>query len=291
MDTDFEKTALKVPKISMVCNGTLALLKMFAGLVAHSSAMVSDSIHSASDVLSDVIVMIGVKLSQKGPDDEHPYGHERFECVAAVVLSVILCITGLLIAYAAVEKIIGNAVEKRQTPGLLAVIAAIVSIVTKEALYRYSVCYAKKLNYGALMAEAWHHRSDALASLGALIGIWGARMGYFWLDPAASILISGFILKAAFDIFREAIRKMVDHACGRELQKALTDCAESQPGVRCVRSLRTREFGNKVYADIEIHADGGLTLSESSAIAEGVHCEIEKRFEKIKHVTVKVSSD
>ncbi len=289
MDTDMEKTAVRVPKVSLISNGALAILKLSAGLIAHSGAMVSDAIHSAADVLSDMVVMFGVRLSQKDSDAEHPYGHERFECAAAVILSVILCVTGLFIGYGAVEIMRGKAGGELQTPGIPAFIAAIVSIVVKEALFRYTRFYAKRLNSGALMAEAWHHRSDALASLGAVAGIWGARKGLAWLDPAASLLICCFILKAAGNIFSDAIRKMIDHACSGELQKAIADCAASQPGVADICSLRTREFGNKIYVDIEILADGRLTLSESSSIAERVHCEIEKRFKKIKHVTVKVS--
>lgn len=291
MNTEFEKTAVIVPKISMIGNGALFIIKMLAGLAAHSGAMVSDAVHSATDVFSDIIVMLGVKLSLKAPDDEHPYGHERFESAAAVVLSVILCITGLFIGYAAVGEIRGKSGGELQTPGIPALIAATVSIAVKEALFRYTRFYAKRLNSGALMAEAWHHRSDALASLGALVGIWGARKGFAWLDPAASLLICCFILRAAGSIFSDAIRKMIDHACSAEMKNAIADCAVSQPGVKCVKNLRTREFGNKIYVDIEICADRELTLSESSAIAERVHCETEKRFEKIKHITVKVSPD
>ncbi len=285
---EFESTAVKVSLVSIIGNTMLSLFKLFAGIFAHSGAMISDAIHSASDVFSSIIVIIGVKIAAKDSDEEHPYGHERFECVAAIVLAVILCITGLFIGHTAIEKLSAGS-GKIQAPGLLALIAAIVSIVCKEAMYWYTRFYALRINSSALMAEAWHHRSDALSSIGALVGIWGARMGYVWLDSVASLVICVFIVKAAYDIFVDAIEKMVDHACSEQMQQALTDCAKAQDGVMGVSRLKTRQFGNRIYVDIEILADGSITLNRSHEIAEQVHSAIEAQFPDVKHISVRVN--
>lgn len=285
----FEATAVRVSMVSIIGNAILSLLKILAGILAHSGAMISDAIHSASDVFSSIIVIIGVKISAKDSDRDHPYGHERFECVAAIVLAVTLFVTGLFIGHTALEQITAGSTRQLTVPGLLALVAAIVSIVTKEAMYWYTRFYAKRLDSGALMADAWHHRSDALSSVGALIGIAGARMGYPVLDPIASLVICVFILKAACDIFKDAINKMVDHSCSEETEKAMINCASEQPGVLGVDLIQTRIFGNKIYVDIEISADGQITLAESHAIAEQVHTAIEAQFPKVKHITVHVN--
>lgn len=285
---DFEKTAVRVSNVSIAGNAVLTAFKLFAGIFAHSGAMVSDAVHSASDVLSSIIVIIGVKLSAKKADVEHPYGHERFESVAAIVLSVILCVTGLFIGRTAIENMSAG-FSGAQAPGTLALVAAAVSIVTKEAMYWYTRFFAKRINSGALMAEAWHHRSDALSSVGALVGIGGARMGYPWLDAVASLLICGFIIKAAYNIFADAVEKIVDHACAGDVQEAIRSCAASQPGVLGIDRLSTREFGRKIYVDIEISADGELTLNESHLIAEHVHSAIEAAFPSVKHIMVHVN--
>lgn len=289
-ELDFEKTATRVSMVSVIGNTILSLLKLLAGILAHSGAMISDAVHSASDVLSSFIVIIGVKLSVRAPDKEHPYGHERFECVAAIVLSVVLAGTGLLIGWSAVDTIRAGA-EAQTMPGLLALIAAIVSIAAKEAMYWYTRYYAKRLNSPALMANAWHHRSDALSSVGALIGIAGARLGYPVMEPIASLVICAFILKAAYDIFRDATSKMVDHACDAETERQLTECVLEQPEVRGIDRLQTREFGSRVYVDLEIRLDGDLPLTRAHAIAEQVHDRIERDFPSVKHIMVHVNPD
>lgn len=285
---EFERTAVTVSNVSIIGNSALSLFKLFAGIFANSGAMISDAIHSASDVFSSIIVIIGVKTSRKASDAEHPYGHERFESVAAIVLAVILCITGLFIGHTAIENLSAGA-EAIKKPGVLALAAAIVSIVCKEAMYWYTRHYAKKIDSSALMAEAWHHRSDALSSVGALIGIFGARRGLLWLDPVASLIICVFILKAAYDIFRDAIEKMVDRSCSEEMQAELIDCAKAQSGVLGTGKLQTRQFGNRAYVDLEILADGDISLSESAEVSERVHRAIEERFPKVKHISVRVS--
>lgn len=285
----FEKTAVKVSVVSIAGNIVLSFLKMLAGILAHSGAMVSDAVHSASDVFSSIIVIIGVKLSAKASDKEHPYGHERMECVAAIVLSVILLVTGLFIGADALKTITGGHFSKIRTPGLSALVMAVVSIITKELMFWYTRYYAKKLDSGAVMADAWHHRSDALSSVGALIGIAGARMGFPVLEPVASLVICLFIAKASVDIFRDATDKMVDRSCDEETEKKIRECVLAQQGVNGIDLLRTRIFGNKIYADIEINADGNKTLSEGHAIAENVHSAIEREFPKVKHIMVHVN--
>lgn len=290
-EKDFEKTAVKVSVVSIVGNIVLSIGKLIAGIIAHSGAMVSDAVHSASDVFSSIIVIIGVKLAAKNSDKEHPYGHERMECVAAIVLAVVLLVTGLFIGENTLNTIISGNIGEMKMPGVLALIAAAVSILVKEGMFWYTRYYAKKLDSGAVMADAWHHRSDALSSVGALIGIAGARMGYPVLEPVASLVIVLFILKAAFDIFKDAVDKMVDHSCDDETEKELRGCAESIEGVKGVDLLRTRIFGNKIYVDIEIRVDGRKTLIEGHEIAERVHAEIEKAFPKVKHIMVHVNPD
>ena len=290
MNENMEKTAMKVSIISIIANVVLAAFKLVAGILAHSSAMVSDAIHSASDVFSTFVVMIGIKIASKEPDEEHPYGHERMECVAAIILATILCITGLGIGKNALEFITGNSSEV-SVPGMLALIAASVSIIVKEAMFWYTRHYAKKIDSGALMADAWHHRSDALSSIGAFIGIIFARMGYVMMDSIACLVICVFIVKAAYDIFKDAIDKMVDKSCSLEVEAEIRTIVMSVDGVKGIDSLSTRLFGNKMYVDIEIRADGEKTLNETHEIAEAVHDSIEAQFEKVKHIMVHVNPD
>lgn len=290
MNGNMEKIAMKVSIISIIANVVLAAFKLVAGILAHSSAMLSDAIHSASDVFSTFVVMIGIKIASKEPDEEHPYGHERMECVAAIILATILCITGLGIGKNALKFITGNSSEV-SVPGMLALIAAIVSIIVKEAMFWYTRHYAKKIDSGALMADAWHHRSDALSSIGAFIGIIFARMGYVMMDSIACLVICVFIVKAAYDIFKDAIDKMVDKSCSLEVEAEIRTIVMSVDGVKGIDSLSTRLFGNKMYVDIEIRADGEKTLNETHEIAEAVHDSIEAQFEKVKHIMVHVNPD
>ena len=289
MDKDFKRTANKVSIISIIANTFLAIFKLLAGIFAHSSAMISDAIHSASDVFSSFVVIIGIKLSSKEPDKEHPYGHERLECVAAMILSVILFITGAGIFYNALKNIITGNYNNIAIPGVLALIAAIVSIAVKEAMYWYTRHYAKKIDSSALMSDAWHHRSDALSSVGALIGIFFARIGYPIMDSVASIIIFIFIVKASIDIFMDATNKVVDHSCDEELEKEIYNYVMKNKDVKDIDLLRTRMFGNKIYVDLEICLDEKLTLKEAHDIAESLHDKLEKKFDKVKHVMVHVN--
>ena len=288
-ETEFRNVANRVSLVTIIGNVVLSVIKLLAGIIAHSSAMISDAVHSASDVFSTFVVIIGIKLASKKPDKEHPYGHERMECVAAIVLAMVLFITGLGIGLEAVKNIIHGNYGDLQVPGVLALIAAIVSIVSKEAMYWYTRHYAKKIDSSALMADAWHHRSDAFSSIGALIGIGTSRLGYPVMDSIASLVIFVFIVKAAFDIFKDAIDKMVDHSCDEEIEKQIYECVMKNENVMGIDLLQTRVFGNKIYVDVEIQADASYTLQKAHDIAEAVHDDIEESFPKVKHIMVHVN--
>lgn len=284
-----EKIALKVSKVSILINVLLSIGKLLAGIIGHSNAMISDAIHSASDVFSTIVVIIGVKAASKKADQNHQYGHERMECVAAIFLSSILAFTGLMIGYQGFMNILHPDDLSISIPGLSALIAAIISIAVKEGMYWYTRNNAKKINSSALMADAWHHRSDALSSIGAFIGILGARLGYVILEPIATEVISCCIIKAAYDIFMDAINKMVDKSCSKEVENQMKEVICSQEGVLRVDLLHTRLFGSKVYVDVEISTDGTLSLKEAHTIAENVHRSIEKNFKNVKHCNVHVN--
>jgi cation diffusion facilitator family transporter len=287
----FEKTAVRVSMVSIIGNIILSGFKLLAGFAAHSGAMISDAVHSLSDVFSSIVVIIGVRLSAKDADTEHPYGHERLECVAAIILSVILFITGLFIGIGAFETIFSDNGKSAEPPGVLALVAAVVSIATKEAMFHYTKYYAKKLDSGAVMADAWHHRSDALSSVGALIGIAGARMGAVILDPVAGIVICLFIAKAAYDIFMDAIGKMTDRSCDENTKKEIAGTVMACEGVMKIDLLLTRAFGSRIYVDVEICVDGECSLRQAHSIAENVHDAIEEQHPSVKHVMVHVNPD
>lgn len=288
-EDEFQRVANKVSFVTIIGNILLSVMKLIAGFIAHSNAMISDAIHSASDVFSTFVVIIGIKLASKKADKEHPYGHERLECVAAIVLSMVLFITGFGIGAAALKNITSGDYNNIVVPGVLALVAAIVSIVSKEAMYWYTRYNAKKIDSSALMADAWHHRSDAFSSIGALIGIAGARLGFPIMDSIASLIIFVFIIKAAYDIFKDAIDKMVDHACDDDTVNQIRECVMKHEDVLGIDMLQTRIFGNKIYVDLEIATDGSYTLSKAHTIAESVHDDIEKSFPKVKHIMVHVN--
>lgn len=283
-----ESLAMRVSTVSIAVNLCLSLLKLLAGIIASSSAMISDAIHSASDVFSTIIVMIGVHISEKKADKDHPYGHERLECVAALVLAWILAMTGAAIGFEGVKIIIKGDYTSLEAPGMLAFWAAVISIAVKEWMYHYTKRAAVKMDSGALKADAWHHRSDALSSVGALVGIGFARLGFPIMDPVASVIICLFILKAAFDIFMDAVDKMVDHACDQKTVEAMTATILEQEDVKGINWIKTRLFGSKIYLDVAIFVDGSLSLNEAHGIAQKVHDTIEKRYLNVKHCMIHV---
>lgn len=275
--------------VSIVGNAVLSGFKMFAGIYGHSGAMVSDAIHSMSDVVTTIIAFLGVKISKKPADKEHPYGHDRLECVAALFLGLILLITGLGVGKVGLTNIFSGDYETLAIPGTIALIAAIVSIAGKEAMYWYTRHYAKLINSAAFMADAWHHRSDALSSIGSLIGIGGAMLGFPVADSVASVVICLFILKVSYDILKDAVRKMLDTSCDPDYEKRLADFISSQEDVRRVDLLHSRMFGNKVYVDLEIALDGALSLHDAHLIAEQIHTNVEQSFPEIKHIMIHVN--
>ena len=281
--------ALAVTRNTIIANMFLTAFKLFAGIFAGSMAMISDAVHSLSDGLSSIGVMIGIKLASKKPDKEHPYGHERFESVAAIILAVVLAITGIGIGWAGIDRVIHGVSGEIPIPGILALVAAGVSIATKEGMYWYGRYWAKKIDSSILMADAWHSRSDGLSSIGSFIGIFGARMGFPILDPLAGVIIAIFILKVAFDIFKNALRAMTDTAAGDDIEEKIRAVTLEQEHVKCVDSIRTRLFGDRIYVDVEIGVDGNFSLSEAHDIAEVVHDVIEHKFEKVKHCMVHVN--
>lgn len=283
------EAAMHVSAVSILVNLLLSVFKLAAGLLAASSAMVSDAIHSASDVFSTFIVMIGVSISEKQSDKEHPYGHERLECVASILLAVLLFVTGVGIGLSGVHTVLSGSYEELVMPGMLALAAAAISIFVKEWMFWYTRAASKRIHSGALMADAWHHRSDALSSVGALVGIAGARMGFPVCDSIASVVISICICKAAFDIFKDAVDKMVDKSCDGETEEQIKRIVMEQEGVLGIDLLRTRLFGAKIYVDLEIVADGELKLWEAHEIAEKVHDVIEGEMDMVKHCMVHVN--
>lgn len=280
---------MRVSWVSVVVNLLLSAGKLLAGIVAHSGAMLSDAVHSASDVFSTIIVMVGVQLSSRQADDDHRYGHERFESVASVALALILLETGLLIGWKGLKTIFSGSYADLTAPGALALAAAVVSILVKEWMYWYTRSAAKKIGSDALMADAWHHRSDSLSSVGALVGIAFAMAGYPILDSVASVVICLFIVKAAVDIFRDAVDKMVDRSCDGQTLEAMTGLILAQPGVVRLDLLQIRLFGARIYVDAEIAVDGGLSLCQAHAIAEQVHEAMEAGFPMVKHCMVHVN--
>jgi len=286
---EMQRAAMRVSWVSIVVNLVLAAGKLAAGLIGASSAMVSDAVHSASDVFSTVVVMVGIKLSGKQQDRDHPYGHERMECVAAGILAVVLAAVGIEIGLGGIRHLVSGDYRTAAVPGLLALIAAAVSIVVKESMFHYTRAVAKRIRSGALMADAWHHRSDALSSVGALVGIGLARLGYPAADAVASLIICLMILKAAYDIYKDSLDKMVDHAADEETVAQIRAVVSGVPGVVRVDDLKTRMFGSRIYVDIEIAADSTLMLSEAHAIAEDVHAAVESSFDTVKHCMVHVN--
>lgn len=288
-DIQVNKVVRKLSVVGIAGNIILSAFKLLAGIIGSSGAMISDAIHSLSDVFATAIAAVGVVLSKKTADKEHPYGHERFECIASLALGLILAGTGAGIGWSGIQTIMAGDYASLAIPTLLPLVAAIVSIVTKEAMFRYTMHYAKQMNSAAFVADAWHHRSDALSSIGSLAGILGARLGAPVMEPIASVIIAVCIIKVAVDILRDAFRKMLDTSCGTDVELELVDFIEKQNGVQRLDELRTRMFGNQIYVDVEIAADGSIPLVEAHEIAERVHDGIEAKFPAVKHVMVHVN--
>lgn len=287
MNNQDKKIAYRVSFVSIIINILLTIIKFISGIISSSHAMISDSIHSLSDVLSTFVVIIGVKISSKEADESHPYGHERLECVAALILSIMLFITGIIVGYIGIIKIINN--EEVKIPGKLALVAAVISILIKEAMYWYTIKASKKINSGALKADAWHHRSDALSSVGSYIGILGSRLGFKVLDSVASVIICLFIFKVSVDIFKDSVDKMIDKSCDKETINKIIEIVERKSDIKNMDDIKTRKFANKAYIDIEISVDSNMLLKDAHEVAEKLHDEIEEKLPIVKHCMVHVN--
>ena len=280
----------RLSRVGIFGNVLLAAFKLFAGIFGKSGAMVSDAVHSLSDVFATIIAWFGVRLSKQKEDAEHPYGHERLECVASLLLGLILAGTGVGIGWSGIQKLIsGN--ENIEVPTILPLIAAVVSIIVKEGMFRYTMHYAKALDSAAFKADAWHHRSDALSSIGSFVGIGMAKLGLPFMDPVASILICALILKVAFDISRDAVYKMLDTSCDNAFEQRLRVFIGKHEGVRRIDLLRTRQFGNRIYVDLEIAVRADISLRDAHGIAESVHSAVEREFPNVKHVMIHVNPE
>ena len=287
---DEKKIVDRLSRVGIFGNILLAAFKLFAGIFGKSGAMVSDAVHSLSDVFATLIAWIGVRLSRRAEDAEHPYGHERLECVASLLLGLILAGTGIGIGWSGIRKLSGEG-GSIEIPTLLPLIAAVISIVVKEGMYRYTMHYAKALDSAAFKADAWHHRSDAISSVGSFIGIGLAKLGLPFMDPVASIIICLLILKVAFDISRDAVYKMLDTSCDNGFEQKVRTFVEEQTGVQRIDLLRTRQFGNRIYVDLEIAVKPDISLRDAHGIAERVHSAVEQEFPNVKHVMIHVNPE
>lgn len=281
-----EQTAMRVSFVSIGGNLFLCLLKLFAGVVGRSGALVSDAVHSAADAIDTIIVIIGVKLASKDPDARHPYGHERMECVAAIILSAVLGAVGVGIGYAGLEKIVFHQYEAAGIPSKLALGAAVVSIAVKECLYWYMRRSAKRIQSDSLLAIAWHNRADALSSIGSFVGIVGARAGFPLLDPLVSVIICLFVIKAALSIFKGAIDKMVDRACPPETIEKIRAAASAYDPAVSIGQIRTRLFSDRAYVELDVLLPGDTTLQRSHEICRSLQRRVEEDFQQVKECLV-----
>ncbi|MDK2799375.1 MAG: hypothetical protein PWP27_1264 [Clostridiales bacterium] len=276
----------KISQITIIANISLTIVKVIIGVIANSTAMIADGIHSLSDVLSTIAVIVGLKISKKSEDETHPYGHEKIEPIMAKLLATILFITAVFIGYKGIQIIIHRDFSP---PHTVAIYAAILSIAAKEWMYQYTVKGAKKIESTALMADAWHHRSDAFSSIGALIGIVGATMGYPILDPLASLVICVVIGKVSVEIYLQAVKQLIDHAGDTETIEDIRKDILNTDGVIQIDDLKTRVHANKLYVDVEFSVDKNLSVSAAHEIAERVHDIIEKNQKNVKHCMVHVN--
>jgi len=289
MDKSNEKIALKVSRDTIIANLFLTIIQLIIGIYAQSAAVISSAIHTLSDTLTTFIVIVGVKISNKKPDKEHPYGHERFECITAIILAVILGLTGIGIGYSGLRVILAGNYDSISIPGISALVVAGITIIIKEGMYWYKRAAAIKTNSSSLMADAWHHRSDVLASIGCFVGVFGARIGFPVMDSLASLIICLFIVKVAWDIFMLAINQMTDKAIEDEAVNKIYAIILEHEEIKSIDLLKTRQFGNKIYIDIEISVDGNITLNESHDIAHQVHDRVKEEFENVKHCMIHVN--
>jgi cation diffusion facilitator family transporter len=278
--------ANKVSFTTIVVNVVLSVLKLAAGIIGRSSAMIADAVHTISDVVTTVAVIIGMRFSSKPADADHPYGHEKIESVVAKMLSLALLATALSIGVSGIKTILSG---EFSTPAPIALVAALISIVSKEWMYHYTVRAAKQINSAALKADAWHHRSDALSSIGTLLGIGGAMMGFQILDPIASLVVSVLVIKVSVEIYIASFNQLVDRAAPIDVIAKIYETITNVPGVIRIDDVKTRMHGCVMYVDAEISVDGDLSVSDGHKIAENVHHQIENEILGVKHCMVHIN--
>ena len=273
-------------------NVVLLLFKFVAGIVGHSAAMIADAVHSLSDFVTDIIVLVFVRISGKPTDKSHEYGHGKYETLATTLIGLALLIVAVGIVYSALTKIIAWAQgEPLKAPGMLALWAALLSIILKEAVFHYSMVQARKLNSQAVEANAWHHRSDALSSIGTAIGIGGAIfLGERWtvLDPMAGIIVGLFIIKVAIDLLRNGIGDLMEHSLPDEVESEILQLAGSIPGVTKPHDLHTRRIGNHYAIELHILMDDDISLREAHNKSEEVENILREHYGKETHISVHV---
>ena len=287
-----EKEIYKVTLVGSAVNAILLAFKFVAGIVGHSSAMIADAAHSLSDFVTDLIVLVFVKVSHKPQDKSHDYGHGKYETLAQTIIGIALMAVAIGIIVKGALKIVAWANgEVLEAPGSLAFWAAIVSIVLKEAVYRYTIIKAKKLNSKAVEANAWHHRSDALSSIGTAVGIGGAIfMGQQWtiLDPIASVVVGAFIVKTAFSLLKDGIGDLMERSLPEQVEDEILQLAASVPGVTEPHELRTRRIGNHYAIELHILMDGNITLKEAHDKASEVEDLLRQHYGEETHIAVHV---
>ena len=286
------KEIYKVTLVGGAVNVILLLFKFVAGIVAHSAAMVADAVHSLSDFVTDIIVLVFVHISGKPEDKDHEYGHAKYETLAMTIIGVALLLVAVGIVYNGLTKIIvwvqGGVLK---APGMLALWAALLSVLLKEAVYHYSMAKARKLNSQAVEANAWHHRSDALSSIGTAIGIGGAIfLGQRWavLDPVASIVVGVFIIKVSVELLRNGIGDLMEHSLPEEVENEILRLTASVPGVVEPHELRTRRLGNHYAIELHILMDGNITLCEAHDKASEVEDILRAHYGSETHIAVHV---
>lgn len=287
-----EKGIFKVTIIGSLVNLFLVVFKFVAGFLGHSSAMIADAVHSLSDFVTDVIVLLFVRISSKPEDKDHDYGHGKYETLATALIGCILLLVGIGILWNGGSKILAFIKgETLSSPGMFALIAAIVSIILKEILYRYSIIEGKKLNSQAVIANAWHHRSDAFSSIGTAIGIGGAiLLGEHWrvLDPIAAVIVSLLIIKVAIRLVVPCLEELLEKSLPDEVEKEIVDIVTSFDGVSEPHNLRTRRIGNYYAIEVHIRMDGNITLNEAHCTATAIEKKLIEKYGKGTHIGIHV---
>lgn len=285
-----EKEIYKVTLVGSLGNVVLMAFKFIAGTLGHSSAMIADAVHSLSDFLTDLVVLVFVRISAKPQDESHDYGHGKFETFATFLIGVALIGAAVGIIVAGGTKLASwlNG-EQLEAPGKLALWAAFLSIFIKELLYRYTAHRGKALDSQAMIANAWHHRSDALSSIGAAIGIGGAiLLGNRWtvLDPLASIVVGGMLIKVAVDLLKTSIGELTEGSLSAEMEEEIMHIIQSFPDVQQPHNLRTRRIGNHIAIETHVRMDGHLPLHDVHERATAIEHKLKERFGNQTHVTI-----